>query len=699
MSATSVKILTVGSAAGSIRDLFAKIKAINAKHGKFDFVLCVGDFFGGPRALTDENTSENDEVSQLLAGELESPLECYIMQGDVPLPETVVAKFATTGGELCKNVFLLSKSAVLTTAHGLRLACLGGAYDPASYHTAETAPGFLSPLFAAQTVDRLLSNSLAQSSAKQDYRSLAAVQTNSTSTQLVDILLTNSWPAAITRLSNAPLPRPELMSNGAPPLDEVVKHLKPRYHFAACGGSPPVFWEREPYAWAEPADRVSRFVSLGAFGGLPTEGKKQRWFYAFSIAPLTPAAAAAPKPANLTKNPFTDAPSLPTKRPFEPNDDSGANYIWGNVAQPNKRTRVEPQGEPGMPPPGYRCHRCDSTTHFIQDCPERPIPKEGFICKLCNEPGHFVRDCPTKHAVGDTGGRKPKPGYVCRACGSEDHYIEDCPSGRGGPRHSGGGGTRGRGRGPPKEITTDECWFCLSNPNIAKHLIVAIGTECYVSLPKGQLIPTHPIGDEPRDALVDVPGGGHVLIIPITHYPTFHTIPADLAPAILEETEKYKYALRSLYAKHGAAGVFFEVARLGRKGGHAHVQCVPVPRRLGGDGADTSLEALSKFVETAFKDEGAHQGLTFEEDADAALEACAGGAGGYFRVDLPDGRKMVYLIRDHVPFGVQFGRQVMANLLGRPERMEWQACVLSDDEDTADAKAFREAFAPFNPVS
>ena len=51
--------------------MFAKIKAINAKHGKFDFVLCVGDFFGGPRALTDEGTSENDEVSELLAGELE----------------------------------------------------------------------------------------------------------------------------------------------------------------------------------------------------------------------------------------------------------------------------------------------------------------------------------------------------------------------------------------------------------------------------------------------------------------------------------------------------------------------------------------------------------------------------------------------------------------------------------------------------
>ncbi|KAL1744364.1 CwfJ C-terminus 1-domain-containing protein-like protein [Schizophyllum fasciatum] len=680
MSATPVKILTVGSASGSIRDLFAKIKAIDAKHGKFDFVLCAGDFFGGPRALTEENASDDDQVSQLLAGELEAPLECYIMQGDAPLPETVVAKFAATGGELCKNVFLLSKSAVLTTAHGLRLACLGGAYDPDTYHTSDAAPGFLSPLFAAQTVDRLLANSMSQSAAKQDYRSLAAVQTNSAASQLVDILLTNPWPASVARLSSAPLPAPELAQTGAPPLDEIVRHLKPRYHFAACGGNPPMFWEREPYVWADPADRISRFVSLGAFGGPPTAGKKQRWFYAFSIAPLTPAAVAVPKPANLTKNPFTDAPSLPTKRPYEPNDDSGANYIWGNVALPNKRSRVAaPQGEPGMPPPGYRCHRCESTTHFIQDCPERPVPKEGFICKLCNEPGHFVRDCPTKHAVGDTGGRKPKPGYVCRACGSEDHFIEDCPSGRQGPRHGGGGG-RGK-RGPPKEITTDECWFCLSNPNIAKHLIVAIGTECYVTLPKGQLVPTQSAADR-----VDVPGGGHVLIIPITHYPTFHTIPADLAPAIIDETEKYKYALRALYAKHGAAGVMFEVARLGRKGGHAHVQSVPIPRQL------------QDAVETAFRDEGARQGVDFEEDADAALAACAGGAGGYFRVDLPDGRKMVHLIKDHVPFSLQFGRQVLAGLLGSPERTEWQACMLSDEEDTADAKAFREAFAPFNPV-
>jgi len=66
-----------------------------------------------------------------------------------------------------------------------------------------------------------------------------------------------------------------------------------------------------------------------------------------------------------------------------------------------------------------------------------------------------------------------------------------------------------------------------------KHLIVAIGTECYVTLPKGQIIPTQSATDH-----VQIPGGGHVLIVPITHYPTYSTIPSDLAPPIVEETNQ-----------------------------------------------------------------------------------------------------------------------------------------------------------------
>ncbi|RXW22335.1 hypothetical protein EST38_g3538 [Candolleomyces aberdarensis] len=525
----SVKILTVGSAVGSIRELFAKVKAIDAKHGKFDLLLCAGDFFG---PLT-EDDSVDDEVSQLLEGRIEGVL----------------------------------------------------------------------------------------------------------------------------------------------PLDDVVAKIKPRYHFAAAGGRPPKFWEREPFVWDGEDARISRFISLGAFGNEPATGKKQRWFYAFSIAPISATTAPAPKPANATKNPFmAGVAKNASKRSLE---EAAENFIWGAIKQPTKRSKIGQLFRYCCTMLGSQASRCESTEHFISDCPERQKPPENYVCKICGTPGHFVRDCPTRDAVGDTGGKKPKPGYVCRACGSENHYLEDCLV----AHQQRGAQSEHRGRrGPPKEISTDECWFCLSNPNLAKHLIVSIGSECYVTLAKGQIIPTHS-----EDYTAQVPGGGHILIVPITHYPTFSTIPSDIAKPILDETESYKTALRSFFAKHGAATVLFEVGRLSAKGGHAHVQAIPVPLKL------------KDKVEETFLKEGSQMGIDFESDPDAALESCQGGRGSYFRVDLPDGRKMVHLMKDHVPFSIQFGRQVLVSLLDMPDRFDWKACLLSEDDDRADAQAFKAAFSPFDP--
>lgn len=71
--------LTVGSAAGAIRELFTKVQAIDAKHGKFDLVLCTGDFFGPPKGEGEEYTDE-DDVMQLLNGALdgEYPSLCSV---------------------------------------------------------------------------------------------------------------------------------------------------------------------------------------------------------------------------------------------------------------------------------------------------------------------------------------------------------------------------------------------------------------------------------------------------------------------------------------------------------------------------------------------------------------------------------------------------------------------------------------------
>ncbi|CDO73593.1 hypothetical protein BN946_scf185014.g63 [Trametes cinnabarina] len=693
----AVKVLVVGSAVGQIRELFTKIKSIDEKHGKFDFALCVGDFFGPPKNANEEYREDHD-VIQLLEGHLQAPMECYIMQGEHPLPAPVIEKFAKTGGILSSNVFLLHKSGVLNTAQGIRIASLGGIYESnLSANIMRAFKGFTSPYFTSQTVEKLLANTMTSSKPQErNYTSLAAIKSSTTPSQLVDILISNAWPAGITQFSSAPLPAPELASIGVEPVADIVRKTKPRYHFAAGGGHPPRFWEREPYVWEEDNARVSRFVSLGAFGGEQPSGKKQRVrvvlcrVYKGIRPPLTPTSEPPPRPSNATPNPFLQ--KVP-KRPL----DTGEDYRWGHNEQPGKRSRTEDPS--GKPPPGYKCKICES--------PEAPSISSRTAQKGRNlekgisvvsvtrsvsttasgmskltpaiyQPGHFIRDCPVKNAVGDTGGKKPREGYVCRACGSELHYIQDCPVAKQtGPREGGGR------RGPPKPIAPDECWFCLSNPNLAKHLIVSIGTECYVTLPKGQIIPTHQGANHPN--VPPVPGGGHVLIVPITHYPTYLAIPPDLAEPIIEETEKYKSALREMFAKHGAVAVCFEVGRMSAKGGHAHVQVVPVPTKL------------KNAIEDAFREEGRSQGIEWEEDPDEALRACGGGRGSYFRVDLPDGRKMVHLIREHGPFSIQFGRQVLVSVLGMGDRYDWKACTQSEEEDKEDVQAFKTAFAPFDP--
>lgn len=174
-----------------------------------------------------------------------------------------------------------------------------------------------------------------------------------------------------------------------------------------------------------------------------------------------------------------------------------------------------------------------------------------------------------------------------------------------------------------------------------KHLIVSIGTEVYVTLPKGQLPPT----DSNTTSPTSVPGGGHCLIIPVSHYPTFSAIPNALTSSVLSELDTYKLALGKLYAQYGAVPVFFEISRnTGRgAGGHAHVQVVPVP------------ESKKDEVEGAFKAYGGMQ-IVWEKDPIGALSEAVESSANYFRVDLPDGRKMVHLMKQGRPFNLQFGR-------------------------------------------
>ena len=208
------------------------------------------------------------------------------------------------------------------------------------------------------TIDTVTSRLKSLASSSKTKMSLAAIRQQMSSSSpfpVVDILLTNTWPASMTAFSSSSPPLSDVNECSAQPLDQIVRLAKPRYHFACGAGDPPQFWEREPFVWDDENGRVTRFVTLGAFGTKVQEGVKKprvrttflhvvqmclvflKWFYAFSIAPVTASTPTPPRPSNATANPFVSSGT--PKRTVDMSE--AESFIWESISghASNKRPR------------------------------------------------------------------------------------------------------------------------------------------------------------------------------------------------------------------------------------------------------------------------------------------------------------------------------------------------------------------------
>ncbi len=127
-------------------------------------------------------------------------------------------------------------------------------------------------------------------------------------------------------------------------------------------------------------------------------------------------------------------------------------------------------------------------------------------------------------------------------------------------------------------------------------------------------------------------------IIPIGHHQTLSTLPIDEAIPIISEISAFKGRLKAMYNDFGAVPVTFEISRLAGKGGHAHIQVVPVPLKQKDE------------IKKAFLAAGEEMGVDFEANAEANPR------GNYFKVELPDGEALVHRLRG-TGFNLQFGRR------------------------------------------
>ena len=233
--------------------------------------------------------------------------------------------------------------------------------------------------------------------------------------------------------------------------------------------------------------------------------------------------------------------------------------------------------------------------------------------------------------------------------------------------------------------TPDQCFFCLSNEACETHMIGSIGTDCYITVAKGPL--------STRETFSDLGFPGHMLIIPLQHSPTISTIPDDARQSTVTELQRYRTALHDMLsakskdsAGHSKLGaVTWEISRA--SGVHLHYQFLPVPVSLVQKG----------LVEAAFDVEA--ENLSYPKFAKSASEKAQAEKGDYLKVMIWSEavkKEIVLPIDGSFRFDLQFGRKVLAKLLGLEKRMDWKACAQAKGEEEADAKAFKEAFKEFD---
>ncbi|XP_065844438.1 CWF19-like protein 1 [Oscarella lobularis] len=227
---------------------------------------------------------------------------------------------------------------------------------------------------------------------------------------------------------------------------------------------------------------------------------------------------------------------------------------------------------------------------------------------------------------------------------------------RSGPHES--QGPRSKQHKPP--VPQGPCWFCLGSPEVERHLIVSVGENCYLALPKGGLV------------------SEHTLILPIGHYRSSLEVPQEVS----DEAEKFKRALRQYYQSKRQTLVIFE---RNFHSPHLQFQAVPI----------TGLQ--SDELREIFKAQGMEQGIDFiEVPRDGKLKDFITPNVPFFHVEFDNGERLLHRIRGRFP--VQFGREVLAsrNVLDAPERIDWKSCAVSKDKETQMATRIRRNFQPFD---
>ncbi|XP_062091034.1 zinc finger CCCH domain-containing protein 64 [Humulus lupulus] len=451
---------------------------------------------------------------------------------------------------------------------------------------------------------------------------------------IVDIFLTNEWPSGVTNSASASDVPPGISESSGS--DSTVAELVSEIKPRYhIAGVEGVFYAREPYSNVD-AVHVTRFIGLAAVGNKD----KQKFIHAISPTPASMMSAAeiSMKSTNTTSSPYSIPQMVDGNESTKRSSDSVTDSQYWRYDVSTKRQK---QGAGNGDKLCFKfvssgtCPR-EENCHFQHDMAAREQFMRGVCFDFINK-GKCERgpDCNFKHSLQE---------------------------------ESEGDSHRRRGSDNASTNRSKECWFCMSSPNVESHLIISIGENFYCALAKGPLV---------KD---------HVLVIPVEHLP--NTI--ALSQQCESELDIFQSSLKKFYKNQGKEAVFFEW--VSKRSTHANLQVIPVPSSKA-----AAVQNIFNFAADKMGFKFAVMKFNNNSDGRNYLRTQFDRNLSFFYAELPDGTILSHVVEENEKFPAQFGREVLAGLLGMAKRADWRNCTCSKEEETEMAGDFKTQFQEFDP--
>lgn len=199
----------------------------------------------------------------------------------------------------------------------------------------------------------------------------------------------------------------------------------------------------------------------------------------------------------------------------------------------------------------------------------------------------------------------------------------------------------------------EKCRHCFSSPDLPKHLIVALGSKAYLSLPAGVSMTE-----------------GHCLICPLQH----HSCATALDEDVWAEMQLFRRALVGMFESQEMDCVFMETYMNPRRRQHMVLECIPLPKELGDMAPIYYKKAIMECDE-----EWAMNKKVVDLSSKDIRQAVPRGL-PYFAVDFGMQGGFAHVIENEQKFPHYFGKEVVGGMMDLEPR-RWRKLIKENFDD------------------